>query len=206
MEGTIKNMKIRLALIDDHALVLQGLQNKLEQIPQFDIVGAFTEVNDLLLCINYKDVDVIIMDLMLKGLHGFDLIQKIRGSIDKEIKIILISGFYDELLHKRALDMDVKAFLPKEASYEELVSCIINVYRGNNIIPDFLIEEKNKWLTDVEQKILKLVIEEYTNEKIAKELYISRRTVETHIANICRKLNVNSRVGIVREAIKLKLI
>lgn len=199
-------MKIRLALIDDHALVLQGLQNKLEQIPQFDIVGAFTEVNDLLLCINYKDVDVIIMDLMLKGLHGFDLIQKIRGSIDKEIKIILISGFYDELLHKRALDMDVKAFLPKEASYEELVSCIINVYRGNNIIPDFLIEEKNKWLTDVEQKILKLVIEEYTNEKIAKELYISRRTVETHIANICRKLNVNSRVGIVREAIKLKLI
>ena len=199
-------MKIRLALIDDHALVLQGLQNKLEQIPQFDIVGAFTEVNDLLLCINYKDVDIIIMDLMLKGLHGFELIQKIRGSIDKEIKIILISGFYDELLHKRALDMDVKAFLPKEASYEELVSCIINVYRGNNIIPDFLIEEKNKWLTDVEQKILKLVIEEYTNEKIAKELYISRRTVETHIANICRKLNVNSRVGIVREAIKLKLI
>lgn len=198
---------MKIALIDDHALVLQGLKAKLETIPDFEIVGAYTEVNDLLLCLKCKDVDIVVMDLMLKGIHGFELIEKIRLIERKEIKIILISGFYEEILHKRALDMGVKAFLRKEVSYEELISCIINVGQGNNVIPDFLVEQyKNPMLTKTELNILRLVVDEYTNEKIAQELYISRRTVESHISNICRKLDVKSRIGIVREAIKLKLV
>lgn len=198
---------MKIALIDDHALVLQGLQAKLETIADFEIVGAYTEVNDLLLCLKCKDVDIVVMDLMLKGIHGFELIEKIKHLRDKEIKIILISGFYEEILHKRALDMGVKAFLRKEVSYEELISCIINVGKGNNVIPDFLMEQyTNPMLTEVELNVLRLVVDEYTNEKIARELYISRRTVESHISNICRKLEVNSRIGIVREAIKLKLV
>ncbi|HOV24827.1 MAG TPA: response regulator transcription factor [Pseudobacteroides sp.] len=198
---------MKIALIDDHALVLQGLQAKLETIADFEIVGAYTEVNDLLLCLKYKDVDIVVMDLMLKGIHGFELIEKIKHLRDKEIKIILISGFYEEILHKRALDMGVKAFLRKEVSYEELISCIINVGKGNNVIPDFLMEQyANPMLTEAELNVLRYVVEEYTNERIAQELYISRRTVESHISNICRKLEVNSRIGIVREAIKLKLL
>lgn len=198
---------MKIALIDDHALVLQGLQAKLETIADFEIVGAYTEVNDLLLCLKYKDVDIVVMDLMLKGIHGFELIEKIKHLRDKEIKIILISGFYEEILHKRALDMGVKAFLRKEVSYEELISCIINVGKGNNVIPDFLMEQyANPMLTEAELNVLRYVVEEYTNERIAQELYISRRTVESHISNICRKLEVNSRIGIVRETIKLKLL
>lgn len=198
---------MKIALIDDHALVLQGLQAKLETISDFEIVGAYTEVNDLLLCLKYKDVDIVVMDLMLKGIHGFELIEKIKLIQGKKIKIILISGFYEEILHKRALDMGVKAFLRKEVSYEELISCIINVGKGNNVIPDFLIEQySNPMLTETELNVLRLVVDEYTNERIAQELYISRRTVESHISNICRKLEVNSRIGIVREAIKLKLL
>lgn len=198
---------MKIVLIDDHALVLQGLQAKLETIPEFEIIGAYTEVNDFLLCLKYKKVDVVVMDLMLKGIHGFELIEKIKVIQRNEIKIILISGFYEEILHKRALEMGVKAFLRKEVSYDELISCIINVGRGNNVIPDFLIEKyNNPILTEVELNILKLVVDEYTNEKIAQKLYVSRRTVESHISNICRKLEVNSRIGIVREAIKLKLL
>lgn len=198
---------MKIALIDDHALVLQGLQAKLETVSDFEIVGAYTEVNDLLLCLKYKDVDIVVMDLMLKGIHGFELIEKIKFIQGKEIKIILISGFYEEVLHKRALDMGVKAFLRKEVSYEELISCIINVGKGNNVIPDFLMEQySNPMLTEAELNVLRLVVDEYTNERIAQELYISRRTVESHISNICRKLEVNSRIGIVKEAIKLKLL
>ena len=200
-------MKIKLALIDDHALVLQGLKNELESISDFEVIGAYTDINDLLLCLKCNEVDIIVMDLMLKGTHGFELIEQIKKLPNKNIKIILISGFYEELLHKRALEMGVKAFLRKEVSYEELISCIVNVSRGNHVIPDFLIEEKNNvLLSDIERKILALITNEYTNDKIAKELYISRRTVETHVANICCKLNVNSRIGAVREALKLKLV
>ncbi len=198
---------IRVALIDDHELVLEGLYDRLKKEENFDIIGAFTEVDDLLLCLKYKDIDILIMDLMLKGIHGFDLITKIKQTNTKIPKIILVSGFYEILLHKRALDLGVKAFLPKECSYEDLISTVYNVSKGNQIIPDNLLEEeKNHILTKTEIEVLELIANEYSNEKIAKKLFISRRTVDNHVSNICAKLNVIGRVGAVREAIKLKLI
>lgn len=200
-------MNIRIALIDDHQLVLEGLRNKLETIPEFDIVGAYTTVEEFLICIKYKEVDVVVMDLMLDGTHGFDLAKKIQTIPNNDARIILISGFYEEMLHKRALELGIKAFLRKETSYEELISTIINVYKGNLVIPDFLISvEDNPILSEIELKVINLIVNEYTNEKISKELFVSRRTVETHVTNICRKLGVNSRIGAVREAIKLNLI
>jgi two-component system vancomycin resistance associated response regulator VraR len=199
-------MMIKLVLIDDHALVLQGMQEKLSKSDLIEVTGAFTSIEEFILYVAYKKFDVLIMDLMLHENYRFDLVRKILNDIKPESKIILISGFYDELLHKRALDLGVKAFLRKEASYEELIGAIVNVHQGNHIIPEFLIDAtSNKLFSEMELKVLKLVIEEYTNEKIAKELFISKRTVESHISNICRKLNVNSRIGAVREAMRLNL-
>lgn len=195
---------MKLVLIDDHDLVLQGLVQKLETIKNFKIVGAFTETKSFIECIKNNDVDIVIMDLMLKDIHGFELIEKVK-SISDNIKIIILSGFYEELLHKRALEIGVFAFLRKECSYEELINCIINVNYGNKIIPDFLVDIP-KILTEIELEILKLIVNEYTNENIAKELFMSKRTVETHISNIFKKLNVNTRVGLVREALRLNLI
>lgn len=200
-------MNIKIALIDDHELVLKGLHQKLETIDELEVIGSYTSVEEFLLCIKYKNVDVVIMDLMLDGIHGFDLIKTIKRECNQELKVILISGFYEEILHKRALELGVKAFLRKETSYDELVSTIITVYKGNHVIPDFLVSTSdNSILSEVERKIINLIINEYTNEKIAQELFISRRTVESHVANICRKLEVSSRIGAVREAIKLNLI
>ncbi|GAB2023339.1 response regulator transcription factor [Pseudolactococcus yaeyamensis] len=200
-------MKINLALIDDHQLVLHGLTEKLQSVENFNIVGSYNDVDNFLLCLKYKAIDIVIMDLMLKEMHGFDLIKKIQELEREPIKIILISGFYEEILHKRALELGVKAFLRKEASYEELISCIINVSKGNHIIPDFLIENTTQSiLSEIELKVLSLLTEEYKNEQIAQTLFISRRTVETHVSNICRKLGVNSRIGAVREGLKLKIV
>jgi two-component system vancomycin resistance associated response regulator VraR len=197
---------IKLVLIDDHALVLQGMQEKLSKSALIKVSGAFTSVEEFILYVTYKEFDVLIMDLMLHGNYGFDLVRKILNEIKPDSKIILISGFYDELLHKRALDLGVKAFLRKEASYEELIGAIVNVHQGNHIIPEFLIDTtSNQLLSEIELKVLKLIVDEYTNEKIAKELFISKRTVESHVSNICRKLNVNSRIGAVREAMRLNL-
>lgn len=200
-------MTISLALIDDHQLVLHGLEEKLQTVDNFDVVGSYDNVESFLLCLKHKHVDVIIMDLMLKEIHGFELINQIQAIGYADLKIILISGFYEELLHKRALELGVKAFLKKEVSYDELISCIISVANGNHIIPDFLVESTHQMLlSEIELEVLSLLIAEYTNEKIAKALFISRRTVETHISNICRKLGVNSRIGAVREGLKLRLV
>lgn len=200
-------MTISLALIDDHQLVLHGLEEKLQTIDQFDIVGSYDNVDNFLLCLKHKHIDVVIMDLMLKEVHGFELINQIHAMGYKDLNIILISGFYEEQLHKRALALGVKAFLRKEVSYDELMSCIISVANGNHIIPDFLAApQQQPLLSEIELEVLRLLIEEFTNEKIAKTLFISRRTVETHISNICRKLGVTSRIGAVREGLKLRLV
>ena len=199
-------MTIKLALIDDHELVLSGLYNRLEKEDNLNIVGAFTDANELLLLLKKEAIDVLIMDVMLKDRHGFDLIDQIKQLKINLPKIILISGFYETILHKRALDIGIKAFLPKETSYEELISTILNVANGNQVIPDNLLKNKaNHLLTDTEVQVLKLLVDEYSNEKIAKELFISRRTVDSHVSSICAKLGVSTRVGAVREAVRLNL-
>ena len=198
---------IKVVVIDDHELVLHGLNERLKQENGFEVVGAFTNYQDLLLCLKYKSVDIIIMDLMLKDIHGFDLISKIESFYKEPLKIVLVSGFYEKLLHKRAIELGVKAFLPKECSYDELISTVYNVYNGNQVIPDSILGERSDCLlTETEIEILRLISKEYTNEKISKKLFISRRTVDSQVSNICTKLNDNGRVGAVREGVKLKLL
>jgi two-component system vancomycin resistance associated response regulator VraR len=81
------------------------------------------------------------------------------------------------------------------------------VGKGNAILPAFVVEENTSAiLSETETNILKLIADEYTSDAIAKEYYISRRTVESHVTSICKKLGVESRIGAVREAVKLKLI
>lgn len=199
-------MSIKLAVIDDHKLVLQGLCKQLEEVDDIEILGSFTEVNALLLFLKQNEVDILISDLILKDTHGFDLVTKIGEEINPELKIILISGFYEELVHQQAIDMGVYAFLRKESSVKELIDCIHEVKRGNQIIPNSIIKEKTTtFLTPTEKEVLKLVAEEYTNEEIAKILSMSHRTVASHVTAICQKLNVKGRVGAAREAIKMNL-
>lgn len=198
---------IRLVLIDDHSLVLQGLENYFLKEDDFKIVGSYTEVADLLLCLKHEKVDVLVMDFMLKGVTAFDVISQINRFLNTVPKIVLLSGFYDTLLHKRAMDFGIQAFLPKESSYLDVKSAIYAVYKGNHVIPDGLLEkQENNLLTDTELSVLELIVKEYSNEKIANSLFVSRRTVDTHVSNICSKLGVTSRVGAVREAIRLNLV
>jgi two-component system vancomycin resistance associated response regulator VraR len=201
-------MKLKIALMDEYALALQGLYDNLKSVPDFEIVGAFTEIDKLLLCLQQSSADIVIVDLMLKDSHGLEVISRIR-EVQSEIKLIvlMISGEFEEVVYDKALEMGVKAFLQKNTSYNELINCIINVGKGNDVIPDFLVREGGKKrLSEMETKVLELIVKEYTNERIAKELYISKRTVENHVKNICRKLGAEGRVGIVREALRLKLI
>jgi two-component system vancomycin resistance associated response regulator VraR len=145
---------------------------------------------------------------MLKDNKSIDLLEKINRAQHGNIKIIaLVSQEYDKLLFERGMEVGVKAFLPKDTSVNDLISAIITIGKGNDIVPDQMMRDKHSQiLSDMETKVLGLVVQEYTNDRIAKELYLSRRTVESYMASICNKLDVDSRIGAVREAIRLKLV
>ena len=201
-------MPIKLALLDDHELVLEGIKNTLQKEPSFSIIGAFTKPTEFFQVMADQSIDIVILDMMLNGTHAFELIPRIHSTNDDTLpKIIMLSGFYEPLIHKRAFELGVWAFLRKEASYDELITTIKTVYHGNKVSPEHLFLEKDmRLLSEIERQVLELIAQEQTNEKIAKKLFISRRTVENHVSSICNKLNVQTRIGAVREGLKLNLI
>jgi two-component system vancomycin resistance associated response regulator VraR len=191
-------MKLRLALFDPYTLALEGIYDSLKSVEDFEIIGVFTEEEAFLSCLQQNEVDIVILDLMMKSIQGFELLDDIK-SVKKKLKIIIFADIEEDIFYKRAMEMGVNAFLRQDTSASELINTIISVGKGNDIIPDFMNNQNV-------QKILTLVADEYTNDRIAKELFISRRTVESHVTSICRKLGVDSRIGAVREAIRLNMI
>jgi two-component system vancomycin resistance associated response regulator VraR len=199
-------MKLRLALFDPYTLALEGIYDSLKSVEDFEIIGVFTEEEAFLSCLQQNEVDIVILDLMMKSIQGFELLEDIK-SVKKKLKIIIFADIEEDIYYKRSMEMGVNAFLRLDTSASELINTIISVGKGNDIIPDFMNDQSVQTiLTPAETQILKLVADEYTNDRIAKELFISRRTVESHVTSICRKLGVDSRIGAVREAIRLNMI
>jgi two-component system vancomycin resistance associated response regulator VraR len=199
-------VKIRVLLYDAYVIALDGISDTLRKLHDFDVVGAFSEEDGALDYLKCSPVDVVVANLMLKSNCGLDFIGKIRA-IQKDVKIIVLTESQDEIVYRRAMELNVNAFLHKDATYSELIGAIANVVKGNNIVPEFIMKDTDKSiLTDMELKILQLIADEQTTEEIAKELYISRRTVESHVVNICGKLGVDTRIGAVRKATNLNIL
>jgi two-component system vancomycin resistance associated response regulator VraR len=199
-------MKLKILLYDAYTLALEGLNDTIRGIHDFEIVGAFSEEQDMLDCLRESSVDVVVLNLMLKSSEELETVTKIK-SIQNQVKIIVMMDSTDDMVYKRALEMGVNGLLRKDTSYSQLISDILNVAKGNDIIPNSLVSGNlGKILSETELKVLELMVYEHTNEEIAQKLYISKRTVESHVSDILQKLNVNSRAGAVREAVKLKLV
>jgi two-component system vancomycin resistance associated response regulator VraR len=199
-------MKVKLVLFDAYNIALQGMHDTIKMIHDFEIVGAYASEEELLDCLKSNTVDIVIVDLMLKSSQGLDLIRQIKG-IQKDVKIIILTEAEDAVGYARAIELGVNAFLRKDTSHSELIGDIISVAKGNNIIPDFATKKKGDTvLSEIETQVLQLIVDEHTTDQIAGELYISRRTVESHVTNICRKLEVDTRIGAVRKATKLNIV
>jgi two-component system vancomycin resistance associated response regulator VraR len=199
-------MALRVVLYDAYKLALLGMEDTIRTIHDFEVLGAFAEEDELIKCLKRNKVDVIVLNLMLKSSQGLELIDRVK-EIQKEVKIIILSETYDELVIKREIEIGVNAILRKDTSYSELISSIISVAKGNDIFPDSIVASiQSSILTEMEQKVLECIASEYTNDEIAKKLYISRRTVESYVSNICEKLGTINRVGAVCKAMKLGLI
>jgi two-component system vancomycin resistance associated response regulator VraR len=199
-------MALRVVLYDAYKLALLGMEDTMRTIHDFEVLGAYTDEDGLVECLEKNKVDVIVLNLMLKSSQGLEMIDRIK-TIQQDIKIIVLSEATDELVIKRAIEMGVNAILRKDTSYSELINSVVSVAKGNDIFPDMIVGSiKSSILTDMEQKVLECIAGEYTNDEIAKKLYISRRTVESYVSNICEKLGTVNRVGAVCKAMKLGLL
>jgi len=214
-------MKIRLLLVDDHAVVRSGLRMLLATENDVEIIGeAGTAAEALASTLELKP-DVVLMDIGLPDKTGIEATQEIKERIPK-VAIVALTIHEDEEYFFKMLEAGASGYVPKRAAPEELLTAIRAAAHGEVylypsmaklLVKDYLASEPTEReqtpghdLTEREQEVLSHLAEGESNEEIAKMLVISPKTVARHRENIMRKLNLHSRAELVRYAIRKGII
>lgn len=204
-------MTIKILLVDDHNVVRQSLKMLIDADPEFEVIGEASDGQAALALVKQITPDIILLDLMIPKLNGLDVTKNVRKSSPKT-KIAILSMHSDEAYVVEAFKNGASAYVLKNASSDELMIALRRVSVGMRYLSpplsdraiDSYIESSQAGnldpydtLTGREREVLQLVVEGETNALIAEQLFISPRTVETHRANMMRKLNVHSTAALV---------
>lgn len=200
---------IRIAVVDDHPLVREGIEAVLGCQPDMEIVGYAGSLQEARKLIATKNPDMVLLDLKIGDEHGLDLVKDIRAR-NHECAIVVLTAFFDGQDIKRAMDLNIKGFLLKEALPEEMVAAVRIVSKGRLYIdPDIMEEILNKkkdhgldQLTPREVDVLKAVAKGMNNREIASNLFVTESTVKKHISQILSKLELKDRTQAALFAIK----
>lgn len=210
----IKTQTMKIFLVDDHAILLDGIKSILEKEPTLKVIGEANTAEVALEFIKQHEVDLLITDFNLPEMDGLALVRLVK-KISPITKIIMLSMHDEVHLVKEILKEGINGYILKNDSHKELLSAIAavdagKIYLSNDInkiiINSLQFPDEERMLTDREREILKLIAKEFSNRDIADQLFISERTVETHRKNIFRKTKTNSLVGLIKFAYANNLI
>lgn len=208
---------IKIAIVDDHQIVIDGLIALLKTAKNIDVVFTTTHPKKALEIVNDKKLDLLITDIMMPEMTGYELAIEARN-IQPDLKILALSMNSEaSLINDMINNANVSGYALKNINKGELIHAIEKIAEGGIYFSEEVIEElKNistkqeklaaAQLTDREIEIIQMIEKECNNKKIAELLFISERTVETHRKNIYRKTNTNSILGIVKYAYVSNLI
>jgi len=202
--------KIKLLVADDHKILLDGIVSLLRSEKLFEVAGTACNGNEVMELVKKNDYDICLLDINMPGLDGMEAAKLIK-TIKPGIKIIILTTYNDREIISELIHIGVSGYLLKNSDKLELVEAIHKVMSGRyyfsaeveEIIMQGVAEKKNTeeiYLTERELEIVKLLSKEYTNEKIATELHISYRTVETHRKNIMQKTKSHNLAGLLKHA------
>jgi DNA-binding NarL/FixJ family response regulator len=202
-------------IIDDHPVVVAGLNALLGQLNNIEVAGSVSNAFDAIPFIKQHEVDVILLDINLPDISGIDLCKKINKEFP-QIKILGISTFSERSYISRMIENGASGYLIKSASSPEIEEAIKTVLEGKiylNVSMEHLLrplsvthDNNLPKLTKREKEILNLISEGLTNNQIAEKLFISTLTVDSHRKNLLTKLNVNNTASLIRVAIEAHMI
>lgn len=205
---------IKVAITDDQSIVQNGLQKILENAAGIELCGIYSNGNQLLEGLSSLQPDVLLLDIQMPGLSGFEIAAIVRKKYP-DIKIIALTNINILVQVKKMLQQGCMGYLLKDTSPETLILAIETVHKGRQYLSDEIQLELQQQLAGVilkpqvtrrEKEILKLIVDEYTNQQIADTLYLSLRTVENHRNNLLQKLGVKNTAGLVKIALTEGLI
>ncbi|HVP14808.1 MAG TPA: response regulator transcription factor [Terriglobales bacterium] len=214
------NEAVRILLVDDHTLVRAGVRRILESQPGMEVVGEVADGDAALAFARDHPLDVLVLDLTMPGTDGFEVLRRVKAE-QPAIKVLVLTMHVNAEYVARAVQDGADGYLLKDSAVQDLVAAIEAVRAGRAYYSPPVQRELSEllrahsapprpidMLTEREREVLRLVAIGHSTKEIASKLDISTRTVETHRANLMRKLNLKSvalltqfaiREGLVRE-------
>lgn len=203
-------MSCKVFLLDDHKIIRDGIKSILQKSETYSVSGEEGDPVKFVEILPKIDADILLLDLSLPHISGFQLIPKVRKE-RPDIRIVVLSMHTDPEFKQRCLILGVQGYLAKDSDSQEFLKALDTVREGKIYAPQTsspeVTEKKGAGLlTQREGEILKLLSNGYSSKQIGSELSISTRTVETHRLNIMKKLGTSNSAETISVAAKLNLI
>jgi two-component system nitrate/nitrite response regulator NarL len=203
----------KLFIVDDHQLVIDGLQSLLCNEDKYQIVGHSNKPLEVLKRLEENPADILLTDINMPEMSGVELTRLVKKRFPS-IKIIALSMFGDKQVIREMIDAGVSGYILKNTGKQELLEALNRILSGHTYFSEEvtlelmknLNEQGSSSLTNREIEIIRLIEKELSNKQIADKLFISERTVETHRKNIFRKTKTQSIIGLVKYAYEHKII
>ncbi|NLV18300.1 MAG: response regulator transcription factor [Bacteroidetes bacterium] len=209
--------KIRIIITDDHQLFRNGLKILLNAYPDFEVTGEAANGNEFLELLKNTEADIALMDINMPEADGIEATRK-GLTLCPELNIIALSMYGEEEYYYKMIDAGAKGFLLKDSNISEVREAILTVIKGGSYFSQELLynviqkikhrdnEIKSAILSKREKEILVKICEGLSNQQIADTLFISKRTVDKHRANLLGKTNSRNTASLILYAIRNKLI
>jgi len=209
--------KIRIIIADDHQLFRNGLKILLSAFPDFEVIAEASNGEEFLKILGNTQADIALMDINMPEMDGIDATRK-GLKLYPDINIIALSMYGEEEYYYKMVDAGAKGFLLKDSDISEVRDAILTIRKGGSYFSQELLyhviqkikhresETKSANLSKREKEILLKICEGLSNQQIAESLFISKRTVDKHRANLLGKTNSKNTASLILFAIKNKLI
>lgn len=212
--------RIRVLLVDDHAILREGIKALLEKQDNIEVVAEAADGREAISRVAQFRPDVVVLDISMPMMDGLESTRQMKRE-NPDIKVLVLTMHDNEEYFFQLLRAGASGYVTKKSVSRELVSAIEAVYRGESffcpsmakfLLSDFLRLDKaventdQEELTPREREIVKLIAEGYTNQQIADLLHRSVKTIESHRSNILRKLGIHDSIELVKYAVRKKLI
>jgi len=203
--------KLKVLLVDDHALVRRGFRRMLEDEPTFEVVGEASDGLEAVEAAERLAPDVIVMDCALPQINGIEASRRVLAK-RPETAILMLSMHSEDTLIRQALEAGAKGYVLKNAMDLDLVSAIKKVAEGQTVLDPQISRsgnlkgERDTGLTPRELEILQHIVAGKSNKEIAGELNLSVNTVSVHRANIMDALGIHKTAELVVYAIRNGLV
>ncbi len=209
--------KIAIVLVDDHAIVRQGLRTYLELQPDIEVVGEASDGNEAVVVVRDSLPDIVLMDLVMPNSDGVEATRAITA-MSPSTRVIVLTSFSEDEKVFASIKAGAQGYLMKDVLPQDLVKAIRTVYSGEaQLDPEIARKLMQEFthpqpvsprhdLTERELEVLRLIAQGKTNRDIAEDLVLSEKTVKTHVSNILQKLHLSDRTQAAVYALRQKIV